>query len=173
VEFISVVITLKFVWNRVSAAGEECGQEVLLINLYLIKKDSMTFFKRFLGLKKSEVETKISRVNPTQSNNQLISDFITMSDKNRIGRIIICAETGQSDYYNLLKYAILNDNNINVKFAALKRLHLFKDNIDLIPFLKDLQLSEGTTSLEPYFSMALSRVGLISIEDLKKRMSSH
>lgn len=94
-----------------------------------------------------------------------IDEFPTLNASDRMGVIMIASDTGKPDYFPLLKYAILNDTDQNVKFAALKRIHLFKDNIEVVPMLTEIRKNGGGETLEPYFSMALSRLGIITMEE--------
>lgn len=97
--------------------------------------------------------------------------FSVMPPTERLKAIMSLGDTGELKYYELLKYSILHDKNIDVKFAALKRIHLFKNHTDLISFLNSLAISQDRNSLEPYLSMALSQVGLITIDEFKKRIN--
>lgn len=96
-----------------------------------------------------------------------INKFINSTDADKLKQVIVLGETGGSENYKLIKYCILYDPDLNVKFAALKRIHLFKDHPDRIDFLKTLSNKMNTKNLEPYYSMALSKMGIISIEEFK------
>ena len=102
-----------------------------------------------------------------------IGDFSKLNEENRIIQIMILGDTGNLKYFDLLRFSIESDPSINVKFAALKRIHLFKDHPDLKPMLIETQEKKFIEKLEPYFSMALSRVGIISIEDFQNRVNSY
>jgi hypothetical protein len=84
-----------------------------------------------------------------------------------MGVIMFVGDTGKVDYFPFLKYAILNDTDSNVKFAALKRIHLFKDNAEVVPMLTELKNSGGGQKFEPYFSMALSKLGIITMKEFE------
>jgi len=102
-----------------------------------------------------------------------IKDFSKLNEDNRIRQIMILGDTGNLKYFNLLRFSIESDPGINARFAALKRIHLFKEHPDLKPLLIGMQENKFIEKLEPYFSMALSRVGIISIEDFQNRLNSY
>ena len=72
------------------------------------------------------------------------------------------------NHFQIFQFAILSDPDKNVKFAALKRIHLFKDHPGLMPMINKIRQENNDKNLEPYFSMALSRLGLISLSDFEK-----
>ena len=70
-----------------------------------------------------------------------------------------------------MKFCIQTDPDIDVRFAALKRIHLFKEHPDLIRFLQTLNDLDKNVDLEPYLSIALSRVGIITQDELQRRIN--
>ena len=96
-----------------------------------------------------------------------IEEFPQLNASDRMGVIMTVGDTGKADYFPFLKYAILNDTDQNVKFAALKRIHLFKDNAEVVSMLTELKNNGGGQNYEPYFSMALSRLGIITIKEFE------
>jgi hypothetical protein len=96
-----------------------------------------------------------------------IEEFLQLNASDRMGLIMTVGDTGKSDYFPFLKYAILNDLDLNVKFAALKRIHLFKDNTEVVPMLTEIKNSGIGQKFEPYFSMALSRLGIITMKEFE------
>jgi hypothetical protein len=103
-----------------------------------------------------------------------LADFIKLSDDHKI-ITIIRLRTAPADLNNfsIFQYAILSDTHPNVKFAALKRIHFFKDHPELIPMINKIREDNNYRTLEPYFSMALSRLGLISQDDLKRILGAN
>jgi hypothetical protein len=97
--------------------------------------------------------------------------FGSMTADERLGAVMTFGDTGKLEYYNLLKSSIMSDPDIDVRLAALKRIHLFKEHPDLIPFLQSLDATGHHQNLEPYLSMALSRAGLITIEEFRRRIN--
>lgn len=94
-------------------------------------------------------------------------EFPNLSAEDRMDLIMVVGNTGKSDYFPFLKFAILNDADPHVKFAALKRIHLFKDNPEVVPMLTEIKNNGGGQKFEPYFSMALSRVGIITMKEFE------
>lgn len=104
--------------------------------------------------------------------NNSIEDFKKLDTENRFKKIMVLGDTGHPEYLDLLKYCITNEPEVGIKFAALKRIHLFEKS-EVIPFLTQLQDSATVSELEPYFSMALSRTGIISIEEFENRINGN
>jgi len=99
-------------------------------------------------------------------------EFPNLSRTDRMGVIMAVGDSGKSDYFPFLKYAILNDADPNVKFAALKRIHLFKDNAEVVPMLTEIKNNGGGQKFEPYFSMALSRLGIITMKEFEDTINN-
>lgn len=55
-----------------------------------------------------------------------IDEFTQLDASDRMGVIIAVGDTGKEDYFPFLKYAILNDTDQNVKFAALETYSSFQ-----------------------------------------------
>jgi len=101
-----------------------------------------------------------------------LDGFTKLSAEDRMGVIIVVGDTGKSDYFPFIKYAVLNDTDLHVKLAAFKRIHLFKDNPEVVPMLTKIKNNGGGQEFEPYFSMALSRLGIITMKELEEIMNS-
>ena len=131
----------------------------------------MSLWKKIF-LKRPE-KTPLQAYNFDLSNSQgkAIEDFSQLDPDSRIMQIMILGDTGDLRYFELMRFAIETDPDINVKFAALKRIHLFKEHPALKPMLIAMQEKGSVKNLEPYFSMALSRTGIISIDDFKSRIN--
>jgi hypothetical protein len=125
----------------------------------------MSIFNKLFGNKPSKPKTENKKL-PT------LEEFPQLNSDNRLGVIMIVGDSGNLDYFPFLKYAILNDADIDVKFAALKRIHLFKVHPDTISILLELKDNGEGEKLEPYFSMALSRVGIISLEEFENKINN-
>lgn len=97
--------------------------------------------------------------------------FQLLDSKERMKAIMSLGDTGQHKFYDLLKFSIESDPDIHVRFAALKRIHLFKDHPDLMPFLKLLKEKDTVHRLEPYLSMALLHTGNISEDEFQQRIN--
>jgi hypothetical protein len=125
----------------------------------------MSIFQKLFRSKPSKQETENKKL-PT------LEEFPHLNSDNRLEVIMIVGDSGNLDYLPFLKYAILNDADIDVKFAALKRIHLFNEHPHTISMLLELKDNGEGEKLEPYFSMALSRVGIISLEEFKDRINN-
>jgi hypothetical protein len=115
---------------------------------------------------------QVSGMTSEKNNLPTIEEFPQLNPEARMGVIIALGDSGKFEYFPFLKYAVLIETDQNVKFAALKRIHLFKDYPDTIPMLTELKNNRDVRELEPYFSMALSRLGLISIEEFEKKINN-
>jgi hypothetical protein len=132
----------------------------------------MNLFKKLFG-KRIQLEQDIQ----LEKNQEAIpltpeSKFSLLSSDDRLGAIMSLGDTGQNKYFALLKFSIQSDPDIDVRFAALKRIHLFKEHPYLIPFLQSLNSHDEHRNLEPYLSMALSRVGIISQKEFQHRINT-
>ncbi len=145
------------------------------------------FYKSKVKIKKSKMLLKLFKtlfksensgfnlpdgIGGSEEQQQVIQAFSKLSIDKRIREIMVYGNSGEPKYYPLLKYAILYDGDINVKFAALKRIHLFKSHPDAITMLSDLKNKVNTNSLEPYYSMALSKMGIISLKELEEKLNN-
>ena len=129
----------------------------------------MSLFDKIFGgrRKKQEVGNRSdSRRLPT------FAEFPTLIPEERMKVIMILGDSGNVEYFPFIKYAIQEDPDINVKFAALKRIHRFKNVPETESILTGLKGSGEGQKLEPYFSMALSRVGLITIQELEAKLNN-
>lgn len=125
----------------------------------------MGIFDKIFGRqdkKQTSGQTNTKKTLPT------IEEFPQLNASDRMGVIMAVGDTGKADYFPLLKYAIQNDTDLNVKFAALKRIHLFKDNAEVVSMLTEIKNNGGGKNFEPYFSMALSRLGIITIKEFEE-----
>lgn len=132
----------------------------------------MNLFNKLFG-KKNKLEES-NRFDKNQDDTNLTPEekFASLSSDERLGAIMSLGDTGQNKFFDLLKFSIQSDPDIDVRFAALKRIHLFKEHPDLIPFLKSLSEDNKQPNLEPYLSMALSRVGIIPQNEFNQRINN-
>src|ERR1700754_2897535 len=95
----------------------------------------MSFWNKIFGHK---VERDLEKVASNNQEHQLITQFKKLNEDDRFKKAIYYGDTADAKYYELLKYCITKDESQSVRFAALKRIHLFKDHPDLIPMLREL-----------------------------------
>ncbi len=129
----------------------------------------MNIFDRIFGKKKT-----VDTTHTTGIDVDTLEDFIKLSSNNRMLTLMRLGDQQQVNinHFPFFQFAILSDPDKNVKFAALKRIHSFKDHPDTIPMMAKLMTENNSNGLEPYFSMALSRLGIISLEDFEKKINS-
>ena len=87
---------------------------------------------------------------------RFISEFEQI--KNIDGQIKLVMHLGDSknvNFFEFLKYCIVNNYNPHIRFAALKRISNYKQE-NLKPFFEELISKNKQEGLEPYFSIALS-----------------
>lgn len=129
----------------------------------------MSIFSKLFGSQKnkqSSEQTTEKKAIPT------IEEFPRLNNSDRLDVIMVVGDTGKSEYFPFLKYAILNDPDLHVTLAAFKRIHLFKDHPEVVPLLTEIKNNNGGHEFEPYFSMALSRLGIITMEEFEKKMNN-
>ncbi|ARV13350.1 hypothetical protein BTO09_13815 [Gilvibacter sp. SZ-19] len=133
----------------------------------------MGFFDKIFRNKNRRVEIDFQKagLNISDSGKESIRKFVSRTDKERLGDIIQLGDQGEQNYFYLIYYATLFDNDRNVRFAALKRLHNFKDNPNFEILIKKLEEPNVGEKLQPYYSMMLSRIGKISVTDFESRIS--
>jgi hypothetical protein len=134
---------------------------VIFVNTF-----KMNLFRKLFTVGKSNAEAK-----DDQNEEISIEEFAKLDADKRIIKIIRYGNTGNLKYYPLLKYSILHDPNLDVKLSALKRIHLFQNDSDCLKMLIDLENHFNIRSVEPYYSMALSKTGIISLEEFKERIN--
>ncbi|MDO7848230.1 hypothetical protein Q5H92_17820 [Hymenobacter sp. M29] len=95
--------------------------------------------------------------------------FLRLSPDEQMIVLIRLAEKEDADLddFKLYQSAIISGTDKDVKFTALKRIHLFKRHADLLPMMNRLRQQESSKDLEPYFSIALSRLGVISLNEFQ------
>jgi hypothetical protein len=126
----------------------------------------------FDKLFRRQPNNQVSGQTSEKQNLPTIEEFPQLNPEARMGVIMALGDSGKLKYFPFLKYAVLIETDQNVKFAALKRIHLFKDHPDTIPMLTELKNNGYGQKFEPYFSMALSRLGLISLEEFEKMINN-
>lgn len=129
----------------------------------------MNIFDKVFG-KKRTVDT----THQTDINVDTVQEFTRLSSDKRMLTLMNFGDTPQVDssHFPLFQFAILSETDKNVKLAALKRIHAFKDHPDAMPMMAKLMKENKSNDLEPYFSMALSRLGLISLEDFERKINN-
>jgi hypothetical protein len=101
-----------------------------------------------------------------------LEEFPNLNPTERMGVIMALCDSAKPAFFPFLKYAIQVDTDINVKFAALKRIHLFKDHPDAITVMTEIKNNGTGEKLEPYFSMALSRLDIISLKEFEDKINN-
>jgi hypothetical protein len=91
-----------------------------------------------------------------------ILDFKQLSPDDRVRALMVLGEDAHLSNYPIFEYAILSDKDNDVQMAVLKRIHKFKAIADTEGLLKHRMSEKSYAHLEPYFSMALLHVGVIS-----------
>ena len=97
--------------------------------------------------------------------------YAAFNPKQRMQAVMIVGDAVDVKHYTFLKWCIQKDPDLDVRFAALKRLPNFQDQKDLQPFLVQLDQSANRSTLEPYLSMALHRTGLINDDEMRSRLN--
>lgn len=128
----------------------------------------MSFLKKLLGLTESDINTHVSEHIQVGS----IREFAGLSEEQRLLTIIYMGDKMEVDMqeFEYFKFAILYDHNIHVKLAALKRIHCYKEHPEINTVM--LKLKENNNSnMEPYLSLALQRLGIVSEMEIKNRLN--
>lgn len=133
----------------------------------------MGVFDKIFSKKKniSGIEFENIGLNLTESGKESIQKFADRTDKERMGDIMMLGDTGDSNYFYLIYYATLFDDDKNVRFAALKRIPNFKSNPNFDLLIDRLGKPNVGENLEPYYSMMLFSLGKISETELNNKLN--
>ncbi len=132
---------------------------------------SMSFFKGLFKKYDHEIAAICNELKLDESQKQTLYQFSSLNSDDRVRKMMTFGNSGNLSYFKLLEYAIKYDADINVKFAALKRLHLFKDHPECKTMIVNLNNYIEVNTLEPYYSMASHKLNLISLEEFKRRVN--
>jgi len=90
---------------------------------------------------------------------KLIENYNSLNNlDNQIKAVMYLGETQNPKFAPLLEYLILNKDNQNIRFAALKRIPFYQDVLDLKPMFDSLITNNKIKENEPYFSLALASI---------------
>ncbi|WP_131450809.1 hypothetical protein [Chryseobacterium sp. FH1] len=84
----------------------------------------------------------------------IILEFNRIQDVDFIKRL---SESRDILFYEFLKYIIQNEENFEIRIAALKRIYYFKNQINLEEFFKELSQTQKIDD-EPFFNLALYNI---------------
>jgi hypothetical protein len=132
----------------------------------------MNFIKKLFGITPGNKSASDVTQIPVDGKNEMIPNFAKQNDTERQKMILALDGDTRLDVFELYQYAIEFDTNIHVRLSALKRIHVFKYLDDLKSLLIRIDNSKNARQLEPYLSIALSRSGIITIDEYKKRIES-
>lgn len=118
-----------------------------------------------------EVNFDEIELNLSDSGKESIRKFANQKDQVRMGDIMMLGDQGDPNFFYLMYYAVLFDDDLDVHFSALKRLPNFKDCPNFESLLEKLAKPNVGEDLEPYYSMMLSRLGRISKDEFERRMN--
>ncbi|MBQ4805825.1 hypothetical protein J8L88_23410 [Aquimarina sp. MMG015] len=129
------------------------------------------FKKLFRKEKITQVNFDKFELNLSVQGKESIKKFCNRTDKERMGDIMVLGDKGDNNFFYLIYYAALFDSDLNVRFAALKRIPNFQDNQNFDLLIDNLNKPGVGENLEPYYSMMLCNLGEITPEELNNRMS--
>ena len=134
----------------------------------------MGIFDKIFGTKKKNSEIDFNQIglNLSESGKESIRKFISRTDKERMGDIMLLGDKGDQNFFYLIYYSALFDSDINVRFAALKRIPNFQGNANFEKLIDSLGEPNVGETLEPYYSMMLFRLGKISETELNNKLNN-
>lgn len=115
----------------------------------------MNFWKRLFG--KSQLNDPYLGLNEMEKKS--IEEFSKLPPDQRIRRVLQITASHANTDFALFRYALIDDPDHNVQFAALKRVVAFSENPKLRPLLISLKQSNKANNYEPYLSMSIARIG--------------
>ncbi|GAA3645215.1 hypothetical protein [Flavivirga jejuensis] len=134
----------------------------------------MGIFDKIFGTKKKNADIDFNQIglNLSENGKESIRKFINRTDKERMGDIILLGDKGDQNFFYLIYYSVLFDSDINVRFAALKRIPNFQGNPNFEKLINKLKEANVGEILEPYYSMMLFRLGKISETELNDKLNN-
>jgi len=134
----------------------------------------MGIFDKIFGTKKKNSEIDFNQIglDLSDSGKESIQKFISRTNKERMGDIMLLGDKADHNFFYLIYYSALFDSDLNVRFAALKRIPNFQGNPNLDKLLDRLGQTNIGENLEPYYSMMLFRLGRISEDDLNDKLNN-
>ena len=128
----------------------------------------MNILKKIFGIKDKETVSDKKDLITEKLELSGLEKFKSKNADNRMKDIMIIGDTGNAKAFEILEYAVLNDNDSGVIMAGLKRLPNFKDDKRLMPLLEKLKNKTDIKKYEPYYSMTLLNLGLIDEKEFNK-----
>lgn len=128
----------------------------------------MNILKKIFGIKDKETVSDKKDLITEKLELSGLEKFKSKNADNRMKDIMIIGDTGNAKAFEILEYAVLNDNDSGVIMAGLKRLPNFKDDKRLMPLLEKLKNKKDIKKYEPYYSMTLLNLGLIDEKEFNK-----
>ena len=128
----------------------------------------MSILKKIFGIKHKETvadKTDLSNEKPELIG---LEKFKSKDADDRMRDIMILGDTGNQKAFEIIEYAVLNDNDSGVVMAGLKRLPNLKEDARLSPLLERLKNKTDIKKYEPYYSMTLLNLGLIDENEFNK-----
>ena len=135
----------------------------------------MGIFDKIFGTKKKNSEIDFNQIglDLTDSGKESIQKFISRTDEERMRDIMLLGDKADQNFFYLIYYSALFDSDINVRFAALKRIPNFQGNPNLDKLIDRLGKPNVGENLEPYYSMMLFRLGKISEGELNDKLNDN
>jgi len=125
---------------------------------------------RILGINK-KTPPRNYEGNILTSNEKISKEtFPGLHEHDRIRVIMRVGDSGNLQDFDIIVSA-LSDSSKAVKFAALKRIHNFAEHPNTIQLVQSLESQNKQKELEPYYSMALFRLSLISETELNNALN--
>lgn len=118
-------------------------------------KNNPSIGEEFISKLKIVSFEEIEKVGVDISNEKLIENFQKLkSVDNKIKAIMHLGETKNPKFAALLEHCILNEENQTIRFAALKRIGFYQNDMDLKPMFDSIIANNKVEENEPYFSLA-------------------
>ena len=134
----------------------------------------MGILDKIFGTKKKNSEIDFNQIglDLSDSGKESIQKYISRTDKERMGDIMLLGDKANQNFFYLIYYSALFDSDMNVRFAALKRLPNFQGNPNLDKLIDRLSQPSVGENLEPYYSMMLFRLGKITEDELNHKLNN-
>lgn len=109
-------------------------------------------------------------VNVSESDKSTVREFVRNNTLARMQNVMVLGDSGKTGHFYLLYYAILFDEDQEVRLAALSQIHQFASHPDFNKLMKKIEELDQVNELEPHYSMMLKKIGKTSADDVNNRL---
>lgn len=130
----------------------------------------MKLLKKLFGIQHTAPSTSETDLNTEKAELSEIEKFKSKDVTNRMRKIMILGDTGNSKVFELIEYAVLHDDHKGVVRSALKRLPNFSKDVRFPLLLDKLKNRTDIHKFEPYYALLLFKLGYIDEREFREKL---